>query len=508
MNITYAYSGTQNNGKITSQTDNISGEQVVYAYDALNRLASAAATSNSWGQSYSYDGFGNLTDQTVTAGSAPAYHVVYNASNNRQTTDCADSNGNLGSSSACSGAATVYDVENRMISPSSANQWQYSYAPRNKRVWRGVWTGSTLTTDEVTFWSGSKKLGAWALSWNGNQLIATMTESNTYFGGKLIKNATGYVSADRLGSIGKFYPYGQEKPSATTNGTEKYTGYLRDSETGLDYAINRYESPGTGRFLTPDPSRGSVSVRDPGSWNRYAYVGGDPVNRIDPSGMEECPPGTTLCIMPSGGGGPSVSDPTIIAGGDFCQITVVCNVGAGPNIEAIEQQAATVAAQDIAAQYEAQQEAASALCNNPQAVGFIKANLADATTLATNLNVPVQLVLAVSANESSFGTSNIALAANNFFGLWAGAPGQTGTYTTPNGAVVAAFSGPDGFLASGNSFVQLVQGSASGITDASTFFQTLHDVYGFGAGESTPQYIADMLPVANATLGRIQNCTN
>ena len=48
VNVTYNYSSTQNNGKITSQTDNVSGEQVVYAYDALNRLASAVATSNSW----------------------------------------------------------------------------------------------------------------------------------------------------------------------------------------------------------------------------------------------------------------------------------------------------------------------------------------------------------------------------------------------------------------------------------------------------------------------------
>src|ERR1700723_468420 len=57
-------------------SDNVSGEQAVYAYDALNRLASATAASGSWGQSYAYDGFGNLTDQNVTAGSAPAYHVV------------------------------------------------------------------------------------------------------------------------------------------------------------------------------------------------------------------------------------------------------------------------------------------------------------------------------------------------------------------------------------------------------------------------------------------------
>ena len=111
-----------------------------------------------------------------------------------------------------------------------------------------------------------------------------MTTSEYYFAGRLIKNNTGYVASDRLGSIGKFYPWGQEKPSATTNGTEKFTGYYRDSETGNDYAVNRYHQPGMGRFLTADPSRRSMVPGNPGSWNRYAYVLGDPVNGRDPSG--------------------------------------------------------------------------------------------------------------------------------------------------------------------------------------------------------------------------------
>lgn len=59
-------------------------------------------------------------------------------------------------------------------------------------------------------------------------------------------------------------------------------GYFRDPETGNDYAVNRYESPGTGRFLTPDRMSGHPA--NPGSWNKYAYVGGDPVNRVDPRG--------------------------------------------------------------------------------------------------------------------------------------------------------------------------------------------------------------------------------
>jgi RHS repeat-associated protein len=130
---------------------------------------------------------------------------------------------------------------------------------------------------------------------------ATQTGTYYYFGGRMIKNQGGWVYPDRLGSIGKFYPYGTERPSATTNGTEKFTGYFRDAETGDDYAINRYGLPGQGRFMTPDPYRantgGPGNAADPGSWNRYAYTRGDPVNRVDrhgrqdfsPDGPMECP---------------------------------------------------------------------------------------------------------------------------------------------------------------------------------------------------------------------------
>jgi RHS repeat-associated protein len=83
---------------------------------------------------------------------------------------------------------------------------------------------------------------------------------------------------------GKYFPYGQERPSATTDGTDKFATYFRDSETGLDYAQNRYHQPGMGRFMTPDPYGPSAKLIDPGSWNRYAYVGGDPVNRVDRQG--------------------------------------------------------------------------------------------------------------------------------------------------------------------------------------------------------------------------------
>jgi YD repeat-containing protein len=106
--------------------DVLSGEQIVYTYDALNRLASAQTTSGptTWGQSYNYDGFGNLTDQNVIAGSAPSMHVTYNPATNRQYSDSADANGNITPSG---GYGYQYDVLNRITSASGAS-YNYEYA--------------------------------------------------------------------------------------------------------------------------------------------------------------------------------------------------------------------------------------------------------------------------------------------------------------------------------------------------------------------------------------------
>src|SRR5260370_424828 len=41
MNMEYRYSATQNNGQITQQKDWVTGEEVTYTYDSLNRLIRA-----------------------------------------------------------------------------------------------------------------------------------------------------------------------------------------------------------------------------------------------------------------------------------------------------------------------------------------------------------------------------------------------------------------------------------------------------------------------------------
>jgi RHS repeat-associated protein len=295
VSIAYNYpSPSGNNGKIVSQTDNNTGETVTYAYDALNRLASAATQSNfstPWGQSFTYDGFGNLTNVNVTQGSAPTLAVSYDPSTNHPNAEGlnVDANGNPGYIPVPADGGTnymaAYDVENRLTGVTGT---LYSYAPGNKRIWRG---NASRTLDVVTFWSVSgQKLAEYSLTTTTSSFYATQTETNYYFGSKLIKNGNGWVYSDRLGSVGKFYPYGIERPSATTNGTEKFTGYFRDNESGNDYAVNRYMSPGMGRFITPDRGMGGAKSGDPGTWNKYAYTGGDPINRVDRHGSdyEDC----------------------------------------------------------------------------------------------------------------------------------------------------------------------------------------------------------------------------
>ena len=69
----------------------------------------------------------------------------------------------------------------------------------------------------------------------------------------------------------------------------KFTGQERDAETGLDYFEARHYTSQFGRFLQPDPAgMAAVDPSNPQSWNQYAYVGGNPLNFTDPSGMVAC----------------------------------------------------------------------------------------------------------------------------------------------------------------------------------------------------------------------------
>jgi RHS repeat-associated protein len=81
--------------------------------------------------------------------------------------------------------------------------------------------------------------------------------------------------------------------SYDANGNVNPGAYTYDAENRISSILqggqtNRYYSNAYGRFMSPDPYQASGGPQDPGSWNRYMYTRGDPVNRRDPLGLADC----------------------------------------------------------------------------------------------------------------------------------------------------------------------------------------------------------------------------
>jgi len=326
----YPTNGT-NNGKAIQQNDLISGEQVIYQYDSLNRLTLAQTTSGSsttWGQGFVYDGFGNLYQKNVTQGSAPTMSVTVDPTTNRISGQGYDANGNgLGAYPMYLG----YDVENRVSVAGQYNTPQvlYAYDSGNRRVWRGTVNSSGAVTAQEMYYYGAdgKKLGTYVAAFNppGYSSYWTATDLQVHFGARRVAHwasqygqtqvSLTWTTLDRVGSVrnaggaSSFYPYGEDKGTAAPNDQTKFATYTRDSATGLDYAMNRYYSSAWGRFGRPDPYKNSGGPELPQSWNRYTYVVGDPINLIDPQG-------TTFCfINPSTGAVESCYDSVDVSAG-------------------------------------------------------------------------------------------------------------------------------------------------------------------------------------------------
>ena len=288
----YTYSTTKNDGKITSMTDAMAGgtgEDITYTYDALKRLTQAASvphtgsTPAAWTQDFGYDGFGNMTSKVLNSG-ANTIPSIDSSTNRFQGTGLYDLNGNMTSGM---GATLTYDEANRVASanPGSGNQY-YRYAPDNKRIYLENSTGNEQWT---LYGAHGENLGIyyWQDSSGTGDCPCTLgvAGGNVWFAGKLIWGYFQAINADRVGSNRadgeRYLPYGEEITS-TADGPPKFGTYTRDGYTKFDYADQRYYASAYGRFNTADPAMSSGSPIDPGSLNRYSYVGGDPVNNNDP----------------------------------------------------------------------------------------------------------------------------------------------------------------------------------------------------------------------------------
>jgi RHS repeat-associated protein len=288
--VTYNFPAAgSNNGKVSSVVD--SGETISYLYDSLQRLTSASGSG--WSQTFSYDGFGNMTGKVGTGG-APSWSGAIDPATNRLSGVSFDANGNQLALPMTSGMPDVftatYDVSNRMIyveNPTQSRRSWYEYDPGNKRIYEKRVDGGGTQEWFHYFGITGQRLARYSFTVSGAVITFAEHENSVWFGGKLVRNAGSWTNEDRLGSVGKYLPYGEDKPGATNpaNDSVKFATYTRDSGTGVDYADQRWHAQGVGRFLTSDPYEASAGPEDPASWNRYGYVRGDPTNFIDRRGL-------------------------------------------------------------------------------------------------------------------------------------------------------------------------------------------------------------------------------
>jgi RHS repeat-associated protein len=100
-----------------------------------------------------------------------------------------------------------------------------------------------------------------------------------------------------------YQPFGEEIASGVGQRTtsqgyggfdfsrQRYALTERDEATGLDHTWWRKYENTAGRWTSPDPYNGSMKVFVPQNFNRYSYANNDPLNFVDPSGLDP-----VLCV--------------------------------------------------------------------------------------------------------------------------------------------------------------------------------------------------------------------
>ncbi|MCB9747816.1 MAG: fibronectin type III domain-containing protein [Candidatus Omnitrophica bacterium] len=289
QDLNYTYDSA---GNILGITDAVHTATQTFQYDALNRLKKAVGNYGT--KNYAYDQIGNIIQKdgkTYTYGAGTAGpHAVTSLSDGSSFQY--DANGNMIVRSE-SGVTTEYgyDVENRLVSvkENSATKVLYQYDGDGGRTQMTISASSKTTTFVGSLYESD---GSRATShvFLGDTRVASITNGQiVYVHGDHLGGANVITAAD--GVIKELIEY---KPFGAKSVHEKYgsgeaiawhyfTGQRLDDEVGLYYYGARYYDPSLGRFITAD---GIVQnpVGDPQTFNRYSYVGNNPIIRIDPSG--------------------------------------------------------------------------------------------------------------------------------------------------------------------------------------------------------------------------------
>ena len=270
--LTYDAAGriTSVSDRVTLQSPNLPSESTQYAVSpGSNKLLSQTGLAPA---TYSYDAAGNLTRDGNLTGDGNRIYAY-------------DARGRLSS-------ATVTTVVGGIIVRSSTDS--YAINELGQRILKG----GSHSVIAFAYDEAGQLLGEYDL--NGNVIQETI-----WFGGApvaLVKpSGRFFVFADQLGtprvvttqSLRTVWswnsdPFGRGAPAEGVDDTGarftynlRFPGQYFDAETGLHYNYMRDYDPSAGRYIQSDP----IGLR--GGINTYAYVRGNPINLMDPLGLEE-----------------------------------------------------------------------------------------------------------------------------------------------------------------------------------------------------------------------------
>jgi RHS repeat-associated protein len=284
---TYSYDDAFRITGITDTTN--AANSWTYGYDALDRLTSGAKPSQTMG--WSYDANGNRLAQS----GPPTQSHTYSATSNRALTL-------TGSTSL----TYSYDPAGN-VSSDSIRTYSYNYRGRIKSITAG---GITTTYTYNVLGERIRKSGSRLFVYDEAGHLIGEYDSTT---GAVIQetiwmndtpvaviagSAVFYIHTDHLNTPRKITntsngvrwqwdptPFGNGIANQNPQGLGGFNYFLRfpgqyyDNESQLHYNYFRNYDSYTGRYTQSDP------IGLAGGLNTYAYVGGNPVSYVDPSGL-------------------------------------------------------------------------------------------------------------------------------------------------------------------------------------------------------------------------------
>ncbi|MER7719673.1 RHS repeat-associated core domain-containing protein [Streptomyces flaveolus] len=300
VSLAYSYSyvsgtTTKDGAKIRTSTDAVSGLKTTYSYDSAGRFSYAkeekgTTLNSSW--QYCYDAAGNLTSQGVDPGCPRGTTYTYDDAS--QLTGKNGSTTNWSYDKAGNETAGASTPEGTRTAEKWSDFSQLTSLTVGGKTYAADY-GSTDSSerhrlDDTYFHPGPIGLAAETTAGVDTGFVRepagtlnSMTRSGKAY--YYLTDAIGSVVAlaDETGTKVNTYSYSPR--GVTRAGTTEKAGVSQpyrfagahEDPTGLYHLGARYYDTNIGRFTQPDPSGQEK--------NPYLYAEGDPVNRIDPSGL-------------------------------------------------------------------------------------------------------------------------------------------------------------------------------------------------------------------------------